>query len=94
MTLEEVQVDGKLREQLIQWRLNSSMTEEVLLTRDGHSIRLRHQGPMTENIMMAVFIDGRGWSWHKSHFLLGLDDTDWLNHLYSEIDMNIAAGTK
>lgn len=86
--------EQKLNKQLLDWRAAASTQQEVLMERDGVRVRLRFDGPMTENVMVGVFVDGTGWLWGKSPVILGLGDNAWLEHMYSEIDTQIASRTK
>lgn len=86
--------EQKLNKQLLDWRAAASPQQEVLMERDGVRVRLRFEGPMTENVMVGVFVDGTGWLWGKSPVILGLGDMAWLNHIFSEIDTQIASRTK
>jgi hypothetical protein len=86
--------EQKLHKQLVQWRATADATQEVLLERDGVPVRLRHERPMTENIVVGVFVERVGWLWGKTPILLGLGDGAWLKHLFVEIDTHIAARTK
>jgi predicted membrane-bound dolichyl-phosphate-mannose-protein mannosyltransferase len=65
-----------------------------MIERDGICVRLRFDGPMTENILIGVLINGIGWLWGKSPVILGLGDKAWLEHIFSEIDTQIASRTK
>jgi len=87
-------VEQKLHRQLTQWRATADATQEVLIERDGVQIRLRHESPMNENILVGVFVDRVGWLWGKTPILLGLGDGAWLEHLFVEIDTHIASRTK
>lgn len=86
--------DQKLFKQLIQWRGLTTPEQEMMFERDGVSVRLRHDGYMTENLLLGVFVDGTGWLWSKIPILLGLGDGAWVKHLFLEIDTHIAARTK
>ena len=86
--------EQKLNKQLLDWRAAASPQQEVLIERDGVRVRLRFDGPLTENVMVGVFVDGTGWLWGKSPVILGLDDKAWLEHIFSEIDTQIASRTK
>lgn len=86
--------EQKLNKQLLDWRAAADPTQEVLIERDGVRVRLRHESPMTENIMVGVFVEGVGWLWGKTPILLGLGNAGWLEYLFSEIDTHIASRTK
>jgi hypothetical protein len=86
--------EQKLDKQLLDWRAVASPQQEVLMERDGVRVRLRFDSPMTENVMVGVFVDGTGWLWGKSPVILGLGDKAWLQHMFSEIDTQIASRTK
>ncbi len=91
---EDMTAEQKLNKQLLEWRAAADPTQEILLERDGVPVRLRHEHPMTENILVGVFIVRYGWLWGKTPVLLGLGDAGWLEYLFSEIDTHIASRTK
>lgn len=91
---EGMTAEQKLNKQLLDWRAAASPQQEVLMERDGVCVRLRFEGFMTENVMIGVLVDNIGWLWGKSPVILGLSDKAWLEHIFSEIDTQIASRTK